>query len=167
MIIDKIKHLNCEPLTLILTRKHIDHRNALWDLKEKYKIPVFYNKKEFDYFKSLRKIKADKWLIENEIIKVNQITLHVLETGGHSPGRISLYTRDIKDVFGKNYDGIIFTGDLIFKNNIGRSDIRGGNKELLCTNIKNKIMYNPKLTDNFLILAGHRELTTIGFEKKI
>ena len=67
---------------------------------------------------------------------------------------------------GKQIDGVIFTGDLIFRRSIGRSDVGGGNQTQLFSSIKNKIMYNPKLTDNFIIFPGHMGTTSIGEERK-
>lgn len=166
VIINEINELECFPIAIILTHTHIDHRAALEELKNEFNLPIFYNKKEMECFRKLRKIKADKWLKENDILKIDRINLHVLETSGHSPGSLSLYSHNIRNHKRKNYDGIIFTGDLIFKNSIGRTDIRGGDYELLCLNIKNKIMYNPNLSDKFLILPGHNEITTIEAEKK-
>lgn len=166
IIINKIYELECIPVAIILTHTHIDHRDALDELKKEFNPPIFYNKNEMECFRKLKKMKADKWIGENDILTIDQINLHVLETGGHSPGSLSLYSYNIKKYKRKNYEGIIFTGDLILKNSIGRTDIRGGDYELLCSNIKNKIMYNPRLSDKFLILAGHREITTIKAEKK-
>ena len=43
---------------------------------------------------------------------------------------------------------------------------QGGNQNLLFSSIKNKIMYNPELSDNFLIFPGHMGITSIGEERK-
>ncbi|GAG96992.1 unnamed protein product, partial [marine sediment metagenome] len=48
---------------------------------------------------------------------------------------------------------------------IGRSDFQGGNQNLLFSSIKNKIMNNKNLTDNFIVCSGHMGLTTIGDER--
>ncbi|MBA7711922.1 hypothetical protein ES703_120889 [subsurface metagenome] len=64
-------------------------------------------------------------------------------------------------------DGIIFSGDLIFRRSIGRSDIGGGNSNVLFSSIKNKIMNNPDITDNFLIFAGHMGDTSVGEERQM
>ena len=56
--------------------------------------------------------------------------------------------------------------DLIFKRSKGRTDIEGGDERLICSNLRNKIFFNPNLSDKFLILAGHMGITTIGEERK-
>jgi glyoxylase-like metal-dependent hydrolase (beta-lactamase superfamily II) len=93
------------------------------------------------------------------------MVLHTLETPGHSPGSLCFYSTDVKEFNGKNVDGILFSGDLIFRGSVGRSDFQGGDQSLLFSSIKNKIMNNKELTDNFIICSGHMGLTTIGEER--
>ncbi|TFF97172.1 MAG: MBL fold metallo-hydrolase [Promethearchaeota archaeon] len=164
LILDKISQLNAKPIGIILTHAHPDHTGCLKVLQQKFHIPIFYNQKEY---KHPILMKADRWLNEGDILAVGKINLNILETGGHTPGGISLYSKDIELFRGKKYDGIIFTGDLIFRRSVGRTDLHRGNKEHLFENISKKIIYNPQLTDNFLILAGHLGLTTIKEEKTL
>ncbi len=164
LIIKTIDDLNAHPIGIILTHAHPDHTGAYKFLKNYFDIPLLYNKHAFQHiiFK-----KADQWLKEGDVLRNKDFKLTVLETAGHSPGGISLYSNDIRTFRGNNYDGIIFTGDLIFRRSIGRSNLLGGDQELLFSNIKNKIIYNPLLSENFLILAGHLGITTIGEEKTL
>jgi glyoxylase-like metal-dependent hydrolase (beta-lactamase superfamily II) len=164
-IIKEIEELNTNPIAVLLTHGHFDHSTHVRKLSRHYEIPLMYNKKEFDTHIYAQK-EADRWLKEGDIIKIDGINLHVLETPGHSPGSISFYTKDVKRIDGEMFDGIIFTGDLLFRRSIGRSDFHGGNAQVLFSSIKNKIMYNPELTDNFLVLPGHMGKTTIGDERK-
>ncbi|MBN1214961.1 MAG: MBL fold metallo-hydrolase [Candidatus Lokiarchaeota archaeon] len=110
-------------------------------------------------------IKADKWLNEGDIIKIGEFNFKVLETPGHSPGSLSFYSKDINEIRGHLIEGVIFTGDLLFKRNVGEFDIPGGDEQLLYQSIKNKLMNNPDITDRFKICAGHWGYTTIGEEK--
>ena len=98
---------------------------------------------------------------------MEEYTLHVLETPGHSPGSLSYYCKDIKEINGAPIDGIIFTGDLLFRRSIGRSDVLGGDQGVLFNSIKTKIMYNPEITDNFLVFPGHMGNTSVGEERKL
>jgi glyoxylase-like metal-dependent hydrolase (beta-lactamase superfamily II) len=125
-----------------------------------------YNKKEYDSGIYNQK-KADKWLNEGDSIIIGEITLHVLETPGHSPGSLIFYTKDVKEYKGQKIGGIIFSGDLIFRRSIGRSDFGEGNPNLLFSSIKNKIMKNPEIMDNFLIFAGHMGSTSVGEERQL
>lgn len=164
LILDKIHQLKVKPKGIILTHGHPDHTGALASIKDEYDIPVLYNKGEY---KKPISTKADRWLNEGDIFSIGNLQLHVLETGGHSIGGISLYTKDITNFRGKNYDGIIFTGDLIFRRSVGRTDLSEGNRQRLFENISQKIIYNTDLSEDFLILAGHMGLTTIKEEKQL
>ena len=159
-------NLQAKPIGLLLTHGHFDHTLKLGKLLRHFNIPLMYNKKEFDSG-IYTHIKADSWLSEGDSIKVGEMTLNVLETPGHSPGAISFYSKDPKEYNGQKIEGIVFTGDLIFKRSIGRSDMRGGNSKILFSSIRNKIMYNPEITDNFLILPGHMDITTVGEEREL
>ena len=166
-IIKAVEDLGVKPIAVLLTHTHFDHTMKVGKIIRYYKIPLMYNRKELDSeLLTLRK-KADKWLTEGDSIKIGEFTLHILETPGHSPGSISFYSKDVKEFNGKKIDGIIFTGDLIFHRSIGRSDISGGNQNQLFFSIRNRIMYNPELSDNFVVFPGHMSNTSIGEERKL
>ncbi|MFX1391096.1 MAG: MBL fold metallo-hydrolase [Promethearchaeota archaeon] len=165
-IINTIEKLGVKPISLLLTHGHYDHTLKLGKILRYFSIPLMFNKKEYDSGIYNTK-QADRWLKEGDSINIGEITLNVLETPGHSPGALSYYSKDPKEFNGKQIDGVIFTGDLIFRGSIGRSDLRGGNPQVLFSSIKNKIMYHPEITDNFLILPGHMDITSVGEEKKL
>ena len=165
-IITTIDKLNVNPIAVLLTHGHFDHSTKVGRIIRKYQIPLMFNKKEFDSG-IFSQIKADKWLSEGDFIEIDNITLHVLETPGHSPGSLSFYSKDIKEVNGKKCDGIIFTGDLLFRRSIGRSDLGGGNSNLLFDSIRKKLMNNPDLSDNVLVFPGHMGNTSIGEERQL
>ena len=158
--------LNAKPIAVLLTHGHFDHSTKVGRIKRNYQIPLMFNKKEFDSG-IFSQIKADRWLKEGDSIEIDSITLHVLETPGHSPGSLSYYSKEIKEINGTKCDGIIFTGDLLFRRSIGRSDFGGGNQGLLFNSIKTKIMHNTDLSDNFLVFPGHMGNTSIGEEREM
>ena len=164
-IIEEIDKLDAKPNAILLTHGHFDHTLRVSKLIRYYKIPLMYNKKEFDT-KIYTHREADNWLKEGDSLRIGEITLFTLETPGHSPGALSFYSKDINKYNDIKIDGVIFTGDLLFKGSIGRSDIQGGNEKILFNSIRTKIMYNKDLTDNFLICPGHMDLTTIGEERR-
>ena len=110
-------------------------------------------------------IKADRWLKDGSEIKIGELTFKTLETPGHSIGSLCFYSNEIKEIRGHLIDGVIFTGDLLFKRYFGEFNIPNGNKQSLFSSIKNKIMNNPNLTDHFKIFGGHLGDTTIGEER--
>ncbi|MFX1445634.1 MAG: MBL fold metallo-hydrolase [Promethearchaeota archaeon] len=160
------KNLKVKPIAVLLTHGHFDHSTKVGRIKRNYQIPLMFNKKEYDSG-IFSQMKADKWLIEGDTIEIDNITLHVLETPGHSPGSLTFYSKDVNEINGKKCDGIVFTGDLLFRRSIGRSDFGGGNQGLLFNSLKTKIMYNPALTDNFLVFPGHMGSTSIGDERRM
>jgi glyoxylase-like metal-dependent hydrolase (beta-lactamase superfamily II) len=164
-IINAINEIGAKPIAILLTHAHFDHTMKLGTVKRKFRVPLMYNKKEFDSGIYSQKM-ADKWLKEGDAIKIGEITLYVLETPGHSPGSLIFYSKDVKEYNGKKIDGVIFTGDLLFRGSIGRTDLQGGSSELLFSSIKNKIMRNPELSDNFLVLPGHMGNTSIRIERE-
>jgi len=163
-IISSIKDLNGKPIAVLLTHGHFDHTLKLGKILRFFQISLMYNKNEYNSGVFTQR-KADNWLNEGDIIKIGDINLNILETPGHSPGSLCYYSNDVKKYKDRNIDGIIFSGDLIFKRSIGRSDIHGGNQQLLFQSIKNKIMYNRVITDNFLIFPGHMGSTSVGEER--
>jgi hydroxyacylglutathione hydrolase len=130
-----------------------------------YKIPLMFSKKEYDSGVYNQKT-ANRWLNEGDIIRIGEISLHVLETPGHSPGSLCFYTKDVTEFKNEKIDGVLFSGDLLFKQSIGRSDIGGGDQNLLFESIRIKIMNNEDLSDNIIVFPGHMSFTTIGFERR-
>ncbi|MDX1797270.1 MAG: MBL fold metallo-hydrolase [Candidatus Lokiarchaeia archaeon] len=166
IIFKTIEELNLEPIGLLLTHGHYDHTLKLGKILRHFNIPLMYSKKEFESGIYKQK-EANRWLSEGDIIKIGDFTLSVLETPGHSPGALSYYSKDPKEFEGKKIDGVVFTGDLIFRRSIGRSDLGGGDPELLFSSIRNKIMYNPDISDNFIIFPGHMGITSVKEEREL
>ena len=155
------------PKKLINTHCHIDHVFGNKFIKSNWNIPLLAHKKEeyilennkfvsdsygFDNYEISPKI--DQFLESGDIIKFGKSQLNVIFTPGHSPGHICLINKEDKK---------IISGDLIFKNSIGRTDLPGGDFETLMNSIKNKII---NLEEEYQIFSGHGENTTLKNEKK-
>ena len=95
---------------------------------------------------------ADVLLEEGHQVRAEGLCLKVLHTPGHTPGGISLTAV-----------GIVFTGDTLFYDSIGRSDLPGGNEEVLVEAIRKKLFL---LDDDMKVFPGHGPATTIGKEKR-
>jgi glyoxylase-like metal-dependent hydrolase (beta-lactamase superfamily II) len=163
-IIKSIEDIGGKPVAVLLTHGHFDHTTKVGKICRHFQIPLMYNKKEYEFGTFTQK-EANRWLVEGDEIRIGEMVLHTLETPGHSPGSLCFYSTDVKEFNGNKIDGILFSGDLIFQGSVGRSDFQGGNQNLLFSSIKNKIMNNKELTDNFILCSGHMGLTTIGEER--
>ena len=100
------------------------------------------------------KVAVDVPLKDGDTVSVGKYELHVLHVPGHSPGSIALYSPD---------GGFIISGDALFRNSIGRTDLPGGNLNTLLESIDKKIMTLPEDTK---VLPGHDQFTTVGTEKQ-
>lgn len=90
-------------------------------------------------------------LNDGDIINFGELSLNVIHTPGHSPGGISLY-----------FDGHVFTGDTLFSGSIGRTDLPGGDHDLLIFSIRERILTLPFGT---VVHPGHGPETTVGEEQ--
>jgi hydroxyacylglutathione hydrolase len=93
------------------------------------------------------------FLKEGDKINIGTDELLVIEAPGHSPGHICFYCAKQHFLIG---------GDVLFNRSIGRTDLPGGNHELLIKNIKEKLLVLP---DETVVYSGHGPVTTIGEEK--
>ena len=140
-IIRNVEELNAKPVAVLLTHGHFDHTLKVGKILRYFQVPLMFSEKEFES-KVFTQKQADKWLGEGDSIQLGDILLNVLETPGHSPGSLCFYSTDVKEYNGTKIDGVIFSGDLIFRRSIGRSDIQGGNQNQLFQSIRDKIMHN-------------------------
>jgi hydroxyacylglutathione hydrolase len=92
-------------------------------------------------------------LTEGQRLTVGSIELQCLFTPGHSPGSISFYNEKA---------GVLISGDVLFKQGIGRTDLPLGDYDTLINSIQNKLFLLPDATK---VYSGHGPSTTIGFEK--
>lgn len=154
-IMRRIEREKFIPKAILLTHGHGDHTGSAKSMRDNYNIPIMYSKKELGLV-GIRRSNGAYFVKEPEVIEIGKEKLHILDSPGHSPGGIML----------ANYDNkIIFTGDTIFQGSIGRTDF-GGNFEQLMNTIKEKIINNPKVSDDFILYPGHNEETTVEYEKK-
>jgi glyoxylase-like metal-dependent hydrolase (beta-lactamase superfamily II) len=93
-------------------------------------------------------------LKEGEKIHIGHDCLEVLFTPGHSPGHISFYCKE---------QDFILSGDVLFRESIGRTDLPGGNHDTLLHTIRTQLFQLPEETN---VYSGHGPGTTIGHEKK-
>lgn len=135
-IVSKIEKLGLIPLAILITHYHFDHIGALKQLEKKYNIPIY------DY---------SNYIDDDKIIKIGNFRFKIINTKGHKEDLVTFYFFN---------EQVMFVGDFIFKNNIGRCDLPGGNFEEMINSI-NKIKIYPNKT---VIYPGHGDKTTLGYE---
>jgi glyoxylase-like metal-dependent hydrolase (beta-lactamase superfamily II) len=96
----------------------------------------------------------DEMLTPGQQLQIGQLTVDVLHTPGHAPGHVSFHLPDYR---------VIFSGDVLFQGSIGRTDLEGGNFDLLIASIREKLLTLP---DDTRVFSGHGAATTIGDERR-
>ena len=150
---------------LLNTHLHLDHSFGNKFIYDTYGILPEYHHSE-EQMPGLKKqaaafgIKVDgdgngsaKYLEDGDIVSFGNVNLEVILVPGHSPGSLCFYSKA---------DAVLFSGDVLFQEGIGRSDLWGGNYQVLVLGIKNKLLILPEDT---VVYSGHGPKTTIGNER--
>lgn len=163
LIFPEIYDAGLKPVMIINTHGHIDHTGANRDMKDKFGVPLLIHAAdgpmlgkspslELSLFLAAKASPpADKTFADGDVIKIGCGALRVLHTPGHSPGSVSLLA-----------DEFLFSGDTLFFEGVGRTDLPGGSQKQLEASIRTKIMTLP---DALLVLPGHGPHTTVGDER--
>ena len=151
---------------IILTHCHIDHCLGNKYLNEKNGAELLIPFDERDLYKNVENIATlfgfanyshldeNEYLKEKDKIEFGDIKLDVLFLPGHSPGHLA---------FNYKKENICFSGDVLFYNSIGRTDLPGGDYDTLINSIKNKLfLLNP----DTIIYSGHGPKTILKNEMK-
>lgn len=96
----------------------------------------------------------DVELSKGQIVEVGTLSLEVLLTPGHSPGGVTFHEPE---------ERVAFVGDVLFSQGVGRTDLPGGQREMLMHSIKEVLFQLP---DDTVVYPGHGPKTTIGREKR-
>ncbi|MBO5962677.1 MAG: MBL fold metallo-hydrolase, partial [Alistipes sp.] len=147
------------------THCHFDHILGVEFLKMTYGVKFAASSADLDLLKSGRASGAmfgmelgalpesiDIDLAATEEVKFGNTTLRVIATPGHSKGCVSLYHEESKS---------LFTGDTLFQESIGRTDLPGGDYPTIMQSIIKKIL---PLGDEVVIYPGHGDKSNIGHE---
>lgn len=163
-ILETIQDLKLLPKYIINTHGHIDHICAIDEISAVYPVPLAIHPADVALYTDEHnalwygrtppavKRKPDLLLQEGDTISFGTLRLEVLHTPGHTPGSICLVSPSY----------CIFSGDTLFYQGIGRTDLPGGNYQQIEQSIRNKLY---TLADNLIVFPGHGQQSTIMAEK--
>ena len=152
-----------EPQAILLTHSHFDHILGIPGLREQWPdLPVYCHPADADEsrktvqmfgstFPAVASFGNLRHYREGDRVEVGPITLEVLETPGHTPGSVTL-----------KGDGVLVTGDTLFRGSIGRTDLEGGSYEQIMASLRKL----AALPGNYQVCPGHEELSTLDEERR-
>jgi len=163
----EVEALGLKVKALWLTHGHLDHAGAVGELAQEWSVPVVGPHKEDQFWLDMiqevsarygfpipQPVKVDQWLEGGEVLKLGEDEFEVRFAPGHTPGHVMFYN--------KNH-GLLWTGDVLFKGSIGRTDFPRGNHEQLIESIQRECFSLPDQTQ---FISGHGPMSTIGYEKQ-
>lgn len=167
LVLEKIQREKLIPKAVFATHGHFDHIGVAGEIQLSFNIPFYIDKE--DEFLINRLNKSAKYFLGfnphfikpknieyslNKKFHILSSTFYFLKTPGHTPGSVCFYFKE---------DGIVFTGDTLFKGGYGRYDFSYSDKDKLFNSLK-KLLQLPKET---LIYPGHGEMTYVEEEEKL
>jgi glyoxylase-like metal-dependent hydrolase (beta-lactamase superfamily II) len=152
---------------IVCTHTHIDHVGAIHELQERSCSPASIHKADLFLFEKLdmqaqmiglampQQGVIDHFIADGDAVACQGIEIGAIHTPGHTPGSTTFHLAGDRN--------ILFAGDTLFEQSIGRTDLWGGSYPEIIKSINRKLMV---FDDDTLVIPGHGRSTTIGRERK-
>ena len=164
-IVQYIDSNRLKPIHLLVTHGHLDHNFGNEFIMKTYGLQPELSERDeklmlhakgqaaqyYDMELDMEMPPPARLLEENEVVTFGSHRLKVLQTPGHSKGCICFYCEE---------EHLLFSGDTLFHNTIGRTDLTGGSMMMIIQSLR----FLAQLPDNVVVYPGHGETTTIGDE---
>ena len=149
---------------ILLTHGHFDHIAGIRPNRFKNNPQIVMHKADLDWLNNANQYlpmfgmpeitipKVDIFVEDGDIIQLGSLEIKVLHTPGHTQGGVCYLV-----------DGNLFSGDTIFREAVGRCDLKGGNFNQIVESIQDKIFTLPAKT---VIYPGHGNITSVEWEKE-
>ena len=164
-LLDFLKRHNLTPDAIFLTHGHFDHVWGVEKLLGYCPVPVYMHPADkgiladgASVFKGMQSFKVLKHQIATTDIADGQVLTSggtawtVIHTPGHTPGGVCYYSAE---------NSLLISGDTLFAGSIGRTDLGGGDYDVLMQSIREKLLTLPGDTD---VIPGHGQPTSIAQE---
>ena len=161
-----IKEKGLTPVRVLLTHAHVDHIAGLRQVCERYQLPVTMHPegehllKQVEAYGAVMGFEVSQMgdlktipIADDEMVKVGEEEVECRFVPGHCPGSMAYVLHN---------ENMVLTGDALFRGSIGRTDLPGGNYDLLLEKLHTRVL---TLDDDYEVLPGHGDLSTIGEEK--
>ena len=141
------------PKAILITHSHFDHIGALQSLNSKYSLSIYMSGATPNQSFAIPYIAVE----DNDIIETAAMKIKVIATPGHSPDSVCYLVED--HLLGD----YLFSGDTLFKQTAGRTDLEGGSLTQLMQSLE---LLKQLPGTNYLIYPGHMDSTSMVYEKQ-
>lgn len=163
-IVETVAQMNLNVKYILTTHGHFDHVLGINEMKEALNAEVYVSKEDVILIENIKQFSKmiqtdkifeipvyDKVYKAGTVFQIGNEKFNVIKTPGHTEGSVSIKGRNV-----------LFSGDTLFKDGYGRTDLFGGNADKLIHSITNVIFHLPPET---VVYPGHGPCTTIEYEK--
>ncbi|MEZ4393238.1 MAG: MBL fold metallo-hydrolase [Polyangiales bacterium] len=167
-ILRRLRERGITVKSIVHTHTHIDHVGATAEVQRETSAPARIHEGDLFLYDMLEvqgqmlgmrgpaRAELDSFLRDDETLAAGAASLTVLHTPGHTPGSVCFQSHD-------GERAVVLSGDTLFQGSIGRTDLWGGDSDLILTSIRGRLLSLP---DDTVVIPGHGGASTIGDERR-